>query len=59
MHRSHALTRMRVALARPSAAVLELRIQCWLRRVARAIERRDTPGLPPERGTAPSETGPL
>ena len=49
MHRSRAFARVRLELARsrPFDASLELRIQCWLTRVARAIRQRDTPHDPP------------
>ena len=44
-HRSLARGRLRIAVGSraPFDASLEVRVQCWLRRVARAIERRDTP----------------
>jgi hypothetical protein len=57
IHRSTTRARVRIDLAsiRPFDATLELRVQCWLRRVARAIERRDTPqdrvGRPAEEAT--------
>ena len=49
MHRSSAYARIRleVARSRPFAATLELRIQCWLTRIARLIRERDTPHDPP------------
>jgi hypothetical protein len=51
MHRSTAYARFRLELGRqrPFDASLEMRIQCWLTRIARAIRERDTPQDRPQR----------
>lgn len=45
MHRSTAYARVRLEIGRvrPFDASLEMRIQCWLTRISRLIERRDIP----------------
>lgn len=39
---------------RPSDAILQIRIRCWLARVACLIERRDTPQAAAARPDEPS-----
>jgi len=53
--RRAAFASVRIALGsgRPSDAVLQIRIRCWLARVACLIERRDTPQAPPVQTPAP------
>jgi hypothetical protein len=59
-HRSTARARVRIELGsiRPFDASIEMRVQCWLRRVARAIERRDTPLDPIARSQQPERADP-
>ena len=44
-YRRTAFATVRIGLggARPTDAILQIRIRCWLARIACLIERRDTP----------------
>jgi len=54
-YRRDAFATLRIDLGggRPTDAVLQIRIRCWLARVACAIERRDTPQASVERPAEP------
>ena len=39
---------------RPSDVILQIRVRCWLARVACLIERRDTPQAPAGQSTEPN-----
>jgi len=56
--RRAAFATVRIALGgrQPSDAILQIRIRCWLARVACLIERRDTPRAPVGTGTGRDAT---
>lgn len=53
-HGKTAIATLRVGLggARPTDLILQVRVRCWLARVACLIERRDTPVAPAGRRDA-------
>ena len=54
-YRRAAFATLRIGLGtgRPSDAILQIRIRCWLSRVACLIERRDVPQAPVGRAGQP------
>ena len=55
-YRKTAFATFRIALGggRPTDAILQIRVRCWLARVACLIERRDTPQAAASRPPEPS-----